>query len=89
MPAPPAKAAQPIDFSPPYPRFPALSLIALTNARNGGEGRPGLDFISGWNWVEKKKGWPGISAISIRFRFFPEKIIPFSSILGMYSGFTS
>jgi hypothetical protein len=28
--------------------------IASTNARNGGDGLPGLDFISGWNCKAKK-----------------------------------
>ena len=56
----------------------AFSFIASTNARNGGDGLPGRDFISGWNCDPKKNGCSGISHISIRSPFVPEKIMPLS-----------
>ena len=33
--------------------------------KNNGEGFPGLDLNSGWNWAPMKKGWPGNSTICI------------------------
>ena len=59
-------------------QFAFLSFIASTKARNGGDGRPGRDFISGWNCDAKKKGCSVISQISIKSPLVPEKTMPFS-----------
>ena len=64
-------------------RIHLLPFIASTKARNGGDGLPGRDFISGWNCEAKKNGCSGISQISIRSPFVPENFIPFSSIWAM------
>lgn len=60
--------------------FRPLPFIASTKAKNGGDGLPGRDFISGWNCDPKKKGCSAISQISIRSPLVPENIMPLSSI---------
>ena len=44
-------------------------------ALRGGGFKGGLEVNSGWNWQPKNHGWPGNSAISVRFSAWVRALI--------------